>query len=199
MPKFSSKGRAISEASHYLYAILLIIQNRQEGVGIIVQSGMNITRSFIAYFWCLPAQLFMWSRIWGRSEIVENTPRVDFLMTVGLLDMLAWILFPAAIYIIMVLASATKLAAPVIIATNWFNLFATYVLFIPAVLNYLLPLGEGAAAIMDFVIYITIIGLYFRVVRHMLGNHKLFAFALTLASVVISIFVSNLVYTVISS
>jgi hypothetical protein len=95
----------------------------------------------------------------------------------------------------MVLASAEKLAAPMIIATNWFNLFATYVFFIPATMNYILPLGDDTAMIIEFVIYITIVGLYFRVVRHMLGNHKLFAFALTLVNVASSIFISSFIYS----
>lgn len=199
MPELSPNNRAASEASTYLHAILLIIQNKQEGVGIIVRAGMNITRSFMAYFWCLPAQLFMWSLVWQRSEVFENSPRANFLMTVSLIDLLAWVIFAAAIYLIMILTSAKKLAAPVIIATNWFNLFATYIFFIPAILNYALPLGEGTTAIMEFMIYITIVGLYFRLVRHMLGNHKLFAFALTLANVVISIFISNFVYAVVAN
>lgn len=199
MSEIKSKNRALSEASQYLYAILLIIQNKKDGVRIIVQSGMNIRRSFMAYFWCLPAQLFMWSLIWRKSEIVEDTSRIDFLMTVNAIDLLAWVLFAAVIYLIMVLTSAKKLAAPVIIATNWFNLFATYIFFIPSILNYALPLGTGTAAIMEFMIYITIVGLYFRVVRHMLGNHKLFAFALTLANIVISVFISNFVYMVITN
>lgn len=187
------------EASTYLYAILLIIQNKQEGIKIIVQSGMNVTRSFMAYFWCLPAQLFMWSLIWRRSEITEDISRTDFLIKVSFIDIVAWGLFAGAIYVIMVLASARKLAAPVIIATNWFNLFATYIFFIPAIMNYLLPLGKDTTVIIEFMIYLTIVGLYFRVVRHMLGNHKLFAFALTLANVVISLFVSDFVYAVMSN
>lgn len=196
MSEIKPKNRAVIEASQYLYAILLIIQNKQQGVKIILQSGRNIKRSFMAYFWCLPAQLFMWSLIWRRSEIAEETGRFDFLMTVSFIDALAWGTFAAAIYVIMVLTSAKKLAAPVIIATNWFNLFATYIFFIPAILSYALPLSEGATAIIEFMMYIMIVGLYFRVVRHMLGNHKLFAFALTLANVVISVFISNLFYTV---
>lgn len=199
MSQIGSKNKVVFEASRYLYAILLIIQNRQEGVKIILLSGMNIRRSFIAYFWCLPAQLFMWSLVWRRSDFSEETARIDFLMTVSLIDLFAWGLFAAAIYIVMVITSAKKLVAPVIIATNWFNLFATYIFFIPAILNYVLHLDESTTAIIEFMIYLTIVGLYFRVVRHMLGNHKLFAFALTLVNVVISVFVSNFVYTVLSN
>ncbi|WP_162654494.1 hypothetical protein [Lentilitoribacter sp. Alg239-R112] len=195
MSEIGSKNRAISEASRYLYAILLIIQNNQEGVKIILQSGMNVTRSFMAYFWCLPAQLFMWSLVWRRNEIAEDATHVDFLITVSVFDAVAWGIFAISIYLIMVLASAEKLAAPMIIATNWFNLFATYVFFIPATMNYILPLGDDTAMIIEFVIYITIVGLYFRVVRHMLGNHKLFAFALTLVNVASSIFISSFIYS----
>ena len=186
-----------AEAGYFLRIILLVLQNKGENARGFYLPNANIIRSFFAFVWCLPAQLFMWSLLWNKlsaqssGEIISKT---GFMLQLTFIDVLGWVMSAAAIFIILSAVNMKKAIGPLIIASNWFSLLAVYVFFIPDTLSYFLPILAEFIDVVDFIVYFTIVGLYFRLVRHVLGDQKMIAFAITLASLVMGLFLSSMAF-----
>ena len=125
------------------------------------------------------------------GEIIDKT---SFLVQLTLVDMLGWAMSASAIFIILSAVNMKKAIGPLIIASNWFSLLAVYVFFIPDTLSFLLPALTDFIDVIDFIVYFMIVGLYYRLVKHVLGDQKMIAFAITLASVVMGLFLSSMIY-----
>lgn len=193
------KSRVINlqEAGYFLRIILLLIQNKKENAQAFYLPNSSVIRSFTAYIWCLPAQLFMWSLLWRSYH--EQDPNIvgsqsSFLIQISFFDALGWVASVLTIFLILTAMSLNKAVGPLIIATNWFGLFATYIFFIPSILSYLFPTSQNVFGLLEFIAYLGIVAMYFRITRQILGNQKMVAFAITLASVVVSIFLSMTVF-----
>lgn len=192
-----AKITRLAEAGYFLRVILLVLQNKPNRVRSFYLPNASVLRSFYAFIWCLPAQLFMWSFLWSKlseqsdGEIIDKTA---FLLRVATFDILGWILSACAIFIILSAVNMKKAIGPLIIASNWFSLLAVYVLFIPDTLSYFLPALRDFIDVIDFIVYFTIVGLYFRLVKHVLGGQKIMAFAITLSSVVMALFLSGMIF-----
>lgn len=192
-----NKIRGVEEPAYFLRAILLLIQNQSQYISAFYGPQARISRSFLGFLWCLPAQLFMLSLTWREhfSSGSENeVPRSELLLSVGIVDAIAWMVVVIAISIIVLASSKKQALFPAIIATNWFNLFATYVFFIPATLSYFFAGSNNLLILMDIIIFITLMWLYFRVIRQIVHNDKVLAFAIMLAYLVISLAVGQIAF-----
>ena len=195
--KRPAKITRLAEAGYYLHIILLILQNKPDNARSFYLPNAGVFRSFYAYIWCLPAQLFMWSLLWsklssqGDSKIIDKTA---FLLQVATFDIIGWAMSAGAIFIILSAVNLKQAIVPLIIASNWFSLLAVYVFFIPDTLSYFLPALSDFIDVIDFIVYFTVVGLYFRLVKHVLGGQKMMAFAITLASMVMGLFLSSMVF-----
>jgi hypothetical protein len=193
----SAKITRSAEAGYFLRIILLVLQNKVENARGFYLPNASVLRSFFAFVWCLPAQLFMWSLLWNKlaeqssGEIISKT---GFMLQLTFIDMLGWAMSAAAIFIILSAVNMKKAIGPLIIASNWFSLLAVYVFFIPDTLSYFLPALSEFIDVVDFIVYFTIVGLYFRLVKHVLGDQKMIAFAITLASLVMGLFLSSMAF-----
>lgn len=185
------------EAAESLYGLLLLIQKRPEGAWFFYQPVTKIWGSFRAYLWCLPVQCFSWSLIWSvnfQDNQSYSISRLDFMLTNGLVDLLAWFSFAAIIVLVIGLTTKDRHFAPVIIGTNWFNLMAVYIFFIPTGLQFLVPASIEFGWVLDLLTLALVLGLYFRVVKQLTGGHSLLAFALTLLNISVGIILSQMMY-----
>jgi hypothetical protein len=192
----------LNEAAGYLRLILLLMQNKSEFARAFYLPQANLTRSFYAYFWCLPAQLFMWSANLESFFIANpdsDISKVPFLIQANLFDAFVWIVLAITIAIAAILILKKPNFTPLIVATNWFNLFVTYVFFIPTTLVYFLPITEDVGVLLKLITYLMLIGLYFRLIRQVSGGNKPFAFALTLLNVVLGLFMTQLAFSTLYS
>lgn len=185
------------EAGYFLRIILLVLQNKSENASGFYLPNASVIRSFYAFIWCLPAQFFAWSLLWVQysekydDKIIDKTA---FVFQLTIFDILGWAMSAAAIFIILSAVNMKKAIGPLIIASNWFSLLAVYVFFIPNTLSYFLPALTEFIDVVDFIVFFMIIGLYFRLVRHVLDDQKMIAFAITLASVVMGLFLSSMAF-----
>ena len=192
-----AKITRLAEAGYFLRIILLVLQNKPENASGFYLPNASVIRSFYAFIWCIPAQFFMWSLLWNKLSDQQDGAIVDktsFLIQITLVDMLGWAMSAAAIFIILSAVNMKKAIGPLIIASNWFSLLAVYVFFIPDTLSFLLPALSDFIDVIDFIVYFMIVGLYYRLVKHVLGDQKMIAFAITLASVVMGLFLSSMIY-----
>lgn len=185
------------EAAESLYGLLLLIQNRPEGAWFFYQPTSQIWGSFRAYLWCLPVQCFSWSMIWAvnfKGNDVFTISRLNFMLTNSLVDALAWVGFAAIIALVISLATKDKHFAPIIIGSNWFNLMAAYIFFIPTSLQFFAPAGIEFGWVLDLLTLALVLGLYFRVVKQLSQGHNLLAFTLTLLNISVGIVLSQMMY-----
>ena len=188
----------LNEAAGYLRLILLLMQKKSEFARAFYLPQASLTRSFLAYFWCLPAQLFMWSANLESFLIANpdsNISKTSFLIQANVFDAFVWIVSAITIAIAATLILKKPIFVPLIVSTNWFNLFVTYVFFIPTALVYFLPIAEDVGVLVKLITYLILIGLYFRLIRQVSGGNKPFAFALTLMNVVLGLFMTQLAFS----
>lgn len=190
------------EAAYFLRAILLLIQNKSQYSSAFYGQNAVLSRSFIAYLWCLPAYLFMWSTAWRNhfSQLNDvGLSRSEFIFFAGAFDLVAWLMVALAVAFVSTVAGQRQSLVPLVIATNWYNLFAVYVYFIPASLSFLFPATKDVVTFINFITFLVLVWLYFRVIRQTAQNNKMLAFAITLANVVIALAMSEFTFAYINA
>lgn len=185
------------EAARSLSGLFLTLEGDKRGLADIDSSLEGTLRSFLAYLWCWPAQSFLWTGVWRdmpemRPEGVWDT--VSFLATGSLFDFLSWVLPALILFPVSGPFGFRKQYLPLVAATNWFGLIATYLAFLPATVVYFAPVPDGMAAILSLAVYAATMWFYFRLVRSILGDEALLAALVTLITLMSSLLVSSLAF-----
>jgi len=188
IPSKDEVGRSVGGVLH-------LLRSDPAGFGLIDLTPTGFYRSFGAFVWCWPAQIFLWTGLWGRlpearpATIGEN---LSFLLTATFLDMIA-VLVP--VLILLPVSRVFGFSAHftrLVVATNWFALVAAYVAFIPASLRYLFAASTDALAIMSLAVSGLTIWLYFRVARMALAGDQMMAILVTLIMVMVGLLIVGL-------
>lgn len=190
IPSSTEVGRALS-------GIFAILEGDMRGFSFIDASLASTLRSFLVYFWCWPAQSFLWCSIWRSAP--ESRPdniitMAGYFLTGSAFDFLSWLLPALILYPISKPFGFHRQYLLLITVTNWFSLVATYISFFPGAMAYLLPGAKGISAILGLLAYGLTLGLYFRLTRLTLNGEWLLAGMVTLIVLISSLFVSTIAF-----
>jgi hypothetical protein len=185
------------EAARSLSGIFLILEGDKRGLEEIDSSFEGALRSFLAYLWCWPAQTFLWAGV--LRDMPDMRPEgawgtVSFIITGSIFDFLSWVLPALILYAVSGPFGFRKQYLPLVAATNWYGLIATYLAFLPATVIYFAPVPEGIAAILSLAVYAATIWFYFRLVRAILGGEAILGALVTLLTLMSSLLVSSLAF-----
>ncbi len=185
------------EAGRSLGGIFTILEGDKRGLDEIDSSLEGTLRSFLAYLWCWPAQTFLWTGVW--RDMPDMRPggawdTISFILTGSLFDFLSWVLPALILYGVSGPFGFRKQYLPLVAATNWYGLIATYLSFLPATVIYFAPVPEGVAAVLSLAVYAATIWFYFRLVRAILGDEALLAALVTLVTLMSSLLISSLAF-----
>ncbi|MBW3097578.1 hypothetical protein [Pseudohoeflea coraliihabitans] len=192
---------SLAEAGRALSGVLGLMERDAGALARIDTSVTGTLRSFLVYLWCWPAQAFLWTGIWrdlpdSRPETVGGTLR--FFAVGSLFDVFSWIL-PALILLpVSRMFDFRARYLPLVAASNWFALVATYLAFLPATVKYFAPVPDGIAGLMSLAVYGLTLGFYFRMARVILGGEALLAALVVLISLMSSLLLSSLAFSTLS-
>ncbi|MAZ83552.1 MAG: hypothetical protein CME90_08065 [Hoeflea sp.] len=185
------------EVGRSLGGLFTTLEGDKRGLEQLDSSLEGTLRSFFAYVWCWPAQTFLWAGIW--QNIPDQQPdtlwgTASFILTGSIFDFLAWVLPALLLYPVSQPFGFRKQYLPLIAATNWFGLIATYLAFLPATVSYFAPVPQGVDALLSLAVYGVTIWFYFRLVRAVLNDEAILAALVTLVTLVSSLIVSSLAF-----
>lgn len=188
----------LSETGRSLGGVFTVLEGDRRGFEAIDDSLAGTLRSFLVYFWCWPAQIFLWTGIW--RDLPDSRPdsiagAVGFLATGSIFDMLSWVVPALILYPVSGPFGFRKRYLRLIAVTNWYGLVATYLGFLPATVAYLAPVPQDIAMLMALVVYGLSLGLYFRLARFALDGEALIAGLVTLVMLMSSIIISSLAFS----
>lgn len=186
------------EAGRSLAGLFYLILGRRDGLRLIDVSSDGFWRSFGAFAWAWPVQIFLWTGMW--RSVPETRPdslgeTLGFFVVASGFDLASWVIPAMLLLAVSQLFGLSAKFSRLVVVTNWFSLLSAYIGFFPAALRYLAPLPDGANALMSLAVYGTVIWLYFRVIRISVDDDAMISALITALMVITGLLIADVAFT----
>ena len=185
----------LKEVQFYLTGLWLLFKQDPRGLAYLDFSDRGTMRSFWAVFFVMPMTIL--SFIWWRGLYLETLPEgMDvgalFFFRLGLVEVANWIVPLVLVGLLTWLAGVGSKFQSIIVVSNWLAVPVSYGYGLILLMMMLVPSLTAVAVLLSYGLALTLIITLFRVLRMLLGDHRLTIATVTMVLIVPAMILSEM-------
>lgn len=185
----------LKEVEFYLTGLWLLFKQNPRGFSYLDFSDRGAMRSFWAVVFVLPMTAL--SFIWWRGLYLETLPEgVDvgplFFFRLGLVEVANWIVPLVLVGLLAWLAGIGSKFQSIVVVSNWLAVPVSYGYGIILLMMMLVPSLTAVAVLLSYGLALTLIITLFRILRMLLGDHRLTIATVTMVLIVPAMILSEM-------
>lgn len=184
----------LEEVERYLTGLWQLLRGERDGLRLLDLTDRGALRSFWAILYCFPPMLLSW--IWWRGSFLASMPTGTraggmFFFRVALVEAASWIVPLVLVGLIAWTLGIGARYAGIVTATNWLSVPLSYAFGGLVLVLMLIPPLAGVVAFLWFLLMLTMIFAYYRVLMAICDDHVLTAVTLTMVLLVPAVIFSD--------
>lgn len=185
----------LKEVEFYLTGLWLLFKQDPRGLSYLDFSDRGTMRSFWAVVFVLPMTVL--SFIWWRGLYLETLPEgMDvgalFFFRLGLVEVANWIVPLVLVGLLTWLAGIGSKFQSIIVVSNWLAVPVSYGYGLILLMMMLVPSLTAVAVLLSYGLALTLIITLFRILRMLLGDHRLTIATVTMVLIVPAMILSEM-------
>lgn len=185
----------LKEVQFYLTGLWLLFKQDPRGLAYLDFSDRGTMRSFWAVFFVMPMTIL--SFIWWRGLYLETLPEgMDvgalFFFRLGLVEVANWIVPLVLVGLLTWLAGIGSKFHSIVVVSNWLAVPVSYGYGVTLLMMMLVPSLTALAVLLSYGLALALIITLFRVLRMLLGDHKLTIATVTMVLIVPAMILSEM-------
>ncbi|WP_320201232.1 hypothetical protein RMR16_000245 [Agrobacterium sp. rho-13.3] len=184
-----------SEIAYYMRGLWLLFLGDPAGGRLLDLTSRGMSRSFYAAVWCLPSMALSW--YWWHEAYLATFPEgvrtgPIFFVRLAMVEAICWMVPLILIGLLLYALGAKEKFPALVVVANWLSLPFSYGYAALILIAMLLPSMQGLVAILWFVLLLTLVFSFSRIVKFFIRDQPLLVTALVMTLLVPGMILSEI-------